>query len=369
MKLITYIFLITLFLSIIYSHNYSQIHGEDHWKLQANDRELIRVSFSIYGSITNEGSSPVPVNETDLLYFDYPLETTDQRVEYVKARVNDVEYNYTIYRENDSITLLINSPIINETIKPRETISAGVVYHVTIDMRARLEPIADFYQTNDPYSLLSKAGSWSDLKPYVNETTTGLSKLWNYTHPLIKLLVKYLNNTSGASKPYGILLNVLSWFDGYVVYSTRLPPRHPWEVIVEGAGDCDDQSNLLITLLRSYGIPSYLESGMVYLNENYRLKDVAANGYLAYQFIGGGAHGWVATYIPPWGWIRVDPIVKDLGRLTNVGVKYALYYIQPTVVTGKVYAGDYVSQSVKTLENIENRRLRYNITMEISLLG
>jgi len=339
------------------------------------DTSGVIVAVRVYGNVTNLGNEPVSVNETDVLVFDYPLNTSDQRVVAVKAWVNSIEYNYTITSdEAGNWVLVINAPEANTTLKPGEAINAGVEYVVRVDVASRIKPIIDFYRVQSPYELLPVAGNWSELKPYANETTTGLTSLWNYTHPLIRLVARYINET-GADKPLAYLLNTLRWLEENVIYSTRVPPRYPWEVIVEGAGDCDDQSNLLITLLRAAGIPSFLESGYVYVGSEFRYSDTAADGLFNYYFIGGGAHGWVVVYIPPWEWIKVDPVVRydPLTGLKQplyaVAVKGAYYYITPIVVVNRVFKLDYVEESVKAVEEIKTLKLKYVVVLEVKLLS
>ncbi|OYT40991.1 MAG: transglutaminase [Desulfurococcales archaeon ex4484_58] len=331
--------------------------------------EIYNVSLSIYGNITNEGSEPLNINETDLLYFDYPINTSDQRVYDVKTWVDHTEYNYTIKRENDSLTLIINAPLMNSSLSPGETVEAGVTYYVSVNLSQRKTSISDFYLVDNPYRLIDRAGGWNELKSIGDLRLTNITRLWNYTHPLVKLVNKYIERVLRPSNPLAFLLSVLSWIDDNVVYSTRVPPRYPWEVIAEGAGDCDDQSNLLIAFLRSKGIPSYLEIGYVFIDQKYRYRDVEANGYIIIDFIGGGGHGWVSTYIPPWGWIRVDPIVSEGSgvSLTRVAIPYALYYIQPTIVTGKVVRGDYVAVSAHAVEEMKTHKIKYHIVIEMKL--
>lgn len=331
----------------------------------------VTISLAIYGNITNLGDEAIPLNETDTFIFEYPLKTPDQKVRGVRVWVNGKEYNYTLHETNTSIYLVILSPYFNKTLKPRETINVGVEYRVSVNMSHRLRQIIDFLKVSNPYELLSKAGNWSDLRLYINETTTKATSLWNYTHPLIKLLDKYLSRTINSDKPLGYLLGTLNWIDESIIYSVRIPPRFPWEVIVEGAGDCDDQANLLITLLRSRKIPSYLETGMIYFSEKFRYEDKGAGGYFRFKFIGGGGHGWVVAYIPPWGWLRIDPIVRsdlltgEKAPLYKVAIKYALYYWFPTIVTGKVFVKDYVSESARSSEEIQARKIMIELVIEM----
>ncbi|MEM1675892.1 MAG: transglutaminase-like domain-containing protein [Desulfurococcaceae archaeon] len=331
----------------------------------------VSLLYVLTGIVTNLGDESIIINQTDIMYFDYPLNTEDQIVHRINAFVNNIEYNYSIIDSNGKKYLYIDSPYSNGILNQGEYINVSVRYVVRVDMAKRIENIIDFMKVDDPYVLINKAGQWSDLEQYINETTTGLTSLWNYTNPLIKLLAKYINRTVGRNNPFSYLINILNWIDNSIIYSTRVPPRYPWEVIVEGAGDCDDQSNLLITILRSFKIPCFLEIGVVYVGETYYLKRSVAEGYFNYEFIGGGGHGWIVVYIPPWGWIRVDPIVREnpfTGRrepLYKIGVKYALFYILPTVVLERVFEKDYVEESVRSIEEIRNRRIKIDLILEV----
>lgn len=363
----------SLFHIVSYNMNLFDRRSNVENTLQSN---LLNVSnltllYILSGYVTNTGGELLFINETDIMIFDYPLDTDDQRVSKIQTFVNNNEYNYSIIETSGSRYILINSPYYNYTLKPSESINVSVRYYVSINVSRRISNILDFYRVDDPYKLLNKAGVFSDLVDYINETTTGLTTMWNYTNPLIKLLVKYFNRSITSNRPLVHLFNILDWVDKNIVYSTRIPPRSPWEVITEGAGDCDDQSNLLITLLRAFKIPSYLEIGVVFISEHYYVKRTEASGYYSYEFIGGGGHGWVAVYIPPWGWIRVDPIVRrdpftdEKAPLYRVGIKYALYYLYPTVVLDRVFERSYVEESVKFLEEIKTKKITIHLVMEV----
>jgi len=338
---------------------------------QTGIQTTYNLKIILYGNITNLGEKPIPVNETDLLAFPYPLNLSFQKVLDIRAWVDNVSYNYTIVSENNEQVLIIDYSFKDRLLNPGESISAGVEYVVAVDQSSKLTEIKDFLYAKNPVELVSKAGDWSDLEEYVNETTVGITKLWNFTHPLIKLVERYITSSVGVDKPYSYLLGVLRWIDENLVYSTRVPPRYPFEVIIEGAGDCDDQSNLLITLLRAKGIPSFLEIGFVYIGENYRPPDdTSAGGLLKITMIGGGGHGWVVAYIPPWGWIRIDPVVgSGYGvPLEQYAIILALYYTFPTVVYERRFGEDYVSESAREVDVIQRNKIQYHIVLEMHLL-
>ncbi|MCS7138677.1 MAG: transglutaminase-like domain-containing protein, partial [Crenarchaeota archaeon] len=62
---------------------------------------------------------------------------------------------------------------------------------------------------------------------------------------------------------------------------------------------------LLITMLRSVGIPSYLQTGGIISND-YGITGSTWDGHLYISSRGIGWHGWVEAYVPPWGWLPID---------------------------------------------------------------
>ncbi|WP_245521824.1 transglutaminase-like domain-containing protein [Staphylothermus hellenicus] len=326
------------------------------------DLENYVVGVKIYGNVTNLGRKSIHLNETDLFVFDYPLDLSDQRVVGVKAYVENSTSSYRIIGSGDTASLIIETPLANSTLKPDDTIFVGVEYNVSINRKDRALTIADF-NTYNTSTLMEKAGTWDDIPQELFMNNTEPTELWNYTNPLIQLLLKYLSQTINKDKPLSLVLDVLGWFDKNIVYSTRIPPRHPWEVLVEGAGDCDDQSNLLITVLRAFKIPSYLEIGFIYISKNYYYKGTEANGYFIYVFKGGGGHGWVATYIPPWGWLRID-LTASLGKGLD-HIRNAAFYILPTIVIERIRKGDYAVQSAKSTQEIEEKHLLTYVVLEM----
>ena len=355
------VFFTILFLMIIIS----VIFGSSVYSFNnITSSQGILIGIKYYGNVTNSGSKSIMINETDIMVFDYPLNTSTQRIIDVKAWVNGYEYPYKVIKENTQYVLVIQSPYTNSSLKPGESISVGVEYNVSIDMFKRISSIDNILLTNNVTELVKISGTWSDINySEIGAECINVTSLWNYTNPLIKLLVNYLNKTINESKPLSIILGILNWIDNNIVYSTRIPPRHPWEVIVEGLGDCDDQSNLLITLARSFKIPSYLEIGIVYIGPNFKYENVEAEGYYHYTFLGGGGHGWVAVYIPPWKWVRVD---LTIGSGKGIGhIKGAAYYIFPTVVIDKVISDDYATQSAEYTEEIISKKIKYDLVLEV----
>ncbi len=87
-------------------------------------------------------------------------------------------------------------------------------------------------------------------------------------------------------------------------------PKHSLATLRDGWGDCDEQSMLLISLLRAAGIPARLELGALY--------DPSTDTW--------GGHAWAQVYIPgdngDGGWYNIDIVnseflFRDCNRMTT----------------------------------------------------
>ena len=318
------------------------------------------IELQIGGNITNLSREPIRINETDLLIYNYPLNTSSQEVLYAKLYYNGVPIPSKVEKSDQGYSFIPNITI-NDLLNFNETASSKVLFRVRINVTKRIEEIKNLSFRN--------AGSWEEI-PITMKNLTNITSLWNFTNPLIKLLYKYILRSYNKT-PLHYLASALNWINSYVKYNTRVPPRHPWEVVLRRKGDCDDQSNLVITLLRAAGIPSYLETGMVYVSDRFYSKTTTADGYFTYEFIGGGAHGWLTAYIPPWGFVRVDLTfaIGEPGNLQSMlgHIEKAAYYstLFPTILISEIKKGDYVEQGAKFIEELKEEKMKYEIYIKI----
>lgn len=101
------------------------------------------------------------------------------------------------------------------------------------------------------------------------------------------------------------------------------------EVLAGGSGVCQDFSHVLIDLCRHAGLPARYVSGY--------LGDVAESE---------ASHAWVEAFVPPYGWIGVDP--TSGGPCTGRHVKIAVGrdYADVTVVRGTYRGGMFAELDV-----------------------
>ena len=186
------------------------------------------------------------------------------------------------------------------------------------------------------------------------EEFTRATSLWNYTNPLIMLLTDYLKSKSKNQIEY--MTKSIEWISNKIVYETRIPPRHPTELLIEFRGDCDDQANLLITLLRCANIPAITEQGLVII-KGASFKGEAANGYLKYDLRNAGPHGWVKAQMPDGTWIAIDLTFAYGSKNPLDKILLAAYYTFPVIVTNRIYKEDYVTEGTTMLKDIEENKV------------
>jgi transglutaminase-like putative cysteine protease len=89
------------------------------------------------------------------------------------------------------------------------------------------------------------------------------------------------------------------------------------EVIAGGSGVCQDYAHLLLSLCRHVGLPARYVSGY--------LGDVAQSG---------ASHAWVEAFVPPYGWIGIDPTLGATCTGRHVKIAVGRDYADVAVVRG-----------------------------------
>ena len=126
--------------------------------------------------------------------------------------------------------------------------------------------------------------------------------------------IKSLSNqlASGTVNVFDKVDRIYHYLNDNIAYQTNSPaePKWPTGTLSDKAGDCDDQSFLLGSLLRVQGIPAWMEMGLLY--------DQSQRAW--------GAHAWLRLYIPlkagGGAEVNIDPandqyLFRDANRLTD----------------------------------------------------
>ena len=277
----------------------------------------------------NRGSSPVTLTKDDVavpLFISNEYQTIT-----ITSSTPSLESPYT-----DEDGNMLSDPNLNLTIQPGGKITFSVTYQITSS------------DESVPQLSLSTAGTVSDIpSPLVSEYTASTETFWA-NDTAIAALARSL--TAGEPTVLGKVARLVKWFNTNVTYANNEIPLYPNQTLTHRQGDCDDQSILLISMLRSLGIPAYLEIGIVF-NSGISGDDTVWDGHLSIKETGLAWHGWAMIYAPPWGWIPVDlTLVNDSDPLQMI--KKAPEYTAPVVTAMKISAQEYTSLSVETRQRI-----------------
>lgn len=219
-----------------------------------------------------------------------------------------------------------------------------------------------FFIVNDrrpsiPYTSLEQSGSVGELEEILGSEEyhrytrgTTLWKTWNDT--LINLATDIQNSLPEVQRSNVLALTyaAINWIQLNIQLATTIIDlQYPEETLRSRVGDCDDQSNLLIALLRILGIPSYLMTGH-WFQEGARTSgfiwgSVPQDAYLYADWKNVLGHGWAMVFVPPWGWLAFDPLA-DPQRTDPTKTYYDSLYAKgpPLVTLWQIVASDYIAE-------------------------
>ena len=232
----------------------------------------------------NRGSSPYNLTEADATITLFMNDTWQT----VKILNSTAPITRSYYDEDGNLLAILN---FSSKIPPNSKLEFSVSYDMQVSSRSK--PALD----------IAKAGVLADVPDELANKWTNKTVTFTTGDRAIKELAEGL--TKNQTTVLGKVLNLLGWFEDHVSANSAETPRYPNETLSGGKGDCDDQAMLLITMLRTLGIPAYLQVGVVF-SELIQDETTLWWGHLKSQQSGIGWHGWAMVYVPPWGWLPID---------------------------------------------------------------
>jgi len=316
---------------------------------QINDSKSIEIYRVIEATvIENKGSKNISLINTLGATITYPQDDIYQKLLSYKVYLNSQELKVKIREEFNGFikTAELSDDIV---LNPNASANITIVYDMIV-----------VTNRTAPRNILRPSTPSQPIKRY--KEFTKATSLWNYTNPLIMLLTDYLKSRSKNQIEY--IIKSIEWISNKIVYETRIPPRHPAELLIEFRGDCDDQANLLITLLRCANIPAITEQGLVII-KGASFKGEAANGYLKYDLRNAGPHGWVKAQMPDGTWIAIDLTFAYGSKDPLDKILLAAYYTFPVIVTNRIYKEDYVTEGTTMLKDIEENKVMITYIVKV----
>jgi len=242
------------------------------------------------------------------------------------------------YDEDGNSFKTLNVPL---NLEPMQKINFTVIY--TIDSSSKTPIPLNTKDAEDPSKIPVDL-----VNDYCVATST-------FTSDDAKIADLASSLTQNKSSVLDKVTRLVSWFTSNITYDSGEVPRYANETLVQRKGDCDDQSILLISMLRSLKIPAYMEIGVV-INSGLYANETSWSGHLTNEEVGVGWHGWVEAYIPPWGWTPIDLTLAQSSDPLDKILK-APEYTDYVITVFEVSKLDYVYDS----RVVRNRIIQDNI--------
>jgi len=296
-------------------------------------------------------------------------------LDWQKAHLININKRYNISKDGDgNPILIIEGP---ETLSPGESYNVSIIWE--IESYSRFIPDVSVEGSGDINDIPSDliANYTRDVPPWRSPPNIRLNTSnWEGT-PYYNMSLQELASTLMGNKMnvLEILLEDVKWITDHISYpSTPSSPKYPIETARRCEGDCDDQSNLLIALLRLQGIPAFLMMGQVYLSRYANLTGTGMDGHLFYEGHYTMGHAWAMVYVPPWGWLPCDPVMAMKGYPPKRAIDDALVRYPITIVfrnvtgIGGAEASDYIGSSRNETERAKREGVYFKLIMEMKQL-
>ncbi|RLG61299.1 hypothetical protein DRN86_00225 [Candidatus Geothermarchaeota archaeon] len=318
---------------------------------QSIDLELIEEVF-----IENDGDKHYPLRK--LINLSLCPNSTSQISSLRRVLVDGDEVKWGEVKIDEDENPYVEIDISRLYLGPGENISLRVETRIRIFRRALHGPVLS---VNNSLEL-------EDIPSPLREKYTRKTGLFQVNNEKLREIA--LNLKGNTTNVLEIVLKFLNWTEYHIKYPFEVSgelrlPSYPNETLEAMIGDCDDQSNLLVTLCRIAGIPAITQVG--YIFEPDRSFSGQFSGRYRVTLRNVGAHAWALVYIPPWGWIPVDPTFFKGAKIVEGYIRSedpldhilsSAFMMRPVIVGLNIVNSDYVSESREWAKELYD----YNLT-------
>ncbi|MCK4413392.1 MAG: hypothetical protein KAY32_07610 [Candidatus Eisenbacteria sp.] len=140
-----------------------------------------------------------------------------------------------------------------------------------------------------------KVGSLDDIPKSIRQAYTADGTRFQVSHPLVQETAKKI--VGDEQNPYWIARKVFDWVIEALEYERVGGWDVPVTLIKRGTGSCSEYAFLYIGLCRAAGLPARYEAGAALRGDDVSIDDVH--------------HRWAEVYLPPYGWVPIDPSGGD----------------------------------------------------------
>lgn len=268
------------------------------------DLDHVDLFFTEEVYLKNKGSKSYPLNEfiNASLFHNCSTQTSVL----IEVLLNGTRVYWSDLKHDEDGNPYVELKLPKLELKPNESIY--LTYRVWLKVCKRI--------IEGPIISINNSGVLSEIPEELKRKYACGSNLYQvYDERLRELAFKLKGDEENVLK---IVLSIVNWTERNLMYplSGLKPPSYPNETLTDGVGDCDDQTNLLVTLLRILGIPAFTQIGYIY-DESIDEEYSAFGGRYSVELKSVGGHGWAEVYVPPWGWIPIDLTYFSGARLVD----------------------------------------------------
>lgn len=301
----------------------------------------------------------------------YPNSTTQIAV-LKEIKVNDSKVNWSEVKVDEDGNPYVEIELPIKELNPGEEVEFTAITKLRIFER-------ELIGVN---LTIENSGTLNEIPVDLKEKYTKATKLYQVENPaLIELALSLKGNQTNV---LAIVLNILNWTEYNIRYPTEelfgelRPPSYPFETYFNKTGDCDDQTNLIVTLCRILGIPAVTQAGLIFDPRipPQTLTFSYGNGSYQIEIHRAGGHGWAMVYIPPWGWVAVDSTYFRGSKMIQGYIRSedlrdhivgAAYYTKTIAVALNVTTSDYVGESREWLQKLDEYKLEWKDYVELKV--
>jgi len=254
----------------------------------------VRYRYTLAYRFENRGTENVELYREDVAI---PLFMDTERLT-VEITESDMPLGETLTDEDDNRWAVVDVPL---TLDPGGEASFTVTYLIESSPKPW------------PEISVPDAGGFGAIPSELVDNYTDATETFMSEDPHVSQLAQEVAGRSPTV--LDAVVNMIEWLAANTEYCNFEVPRYPNQTAVDGLGDCDDQSILLISMCRSLGIPAYLQVGIV-IHPSIVDSETSWEGHLNDTRDGVGWHAWAMIYVPPWEWLPVDlTLVQEDGGL------------------------------------------------------
>ena len=288
--------------------------------------QAVRVEyrFRINYVIENRGDDQITVPENYFTVIEFP----DNEYQSVDITDSSHAISHQVEDDDENAYQVLD---IDLEIPAKSNVTFYTVYTAISESKGR------------PDLSLEKSGLVSEIPGSLIEEYCVETETFNWTGIISELADDLAGNETSV---YGITEKLVEWINENISYENYERPQYPIETYSKLEGDCDDQAILLISMLRSLGVPAYLQVGVIF-HESIEGEKTVWEGHMTSSQEGIGWHGWAMVYTPPWGWIPVDLTMVSSVNPEDAMIlapQYGSYIVKAYDVSKQAYIGEGIEE-------------------------